>query len=146
MNLIAPIQIEYTHPAIKELQDKINFEMKGILSSCQEHYVAGLSDALGIIMNHISKELQVGNIYYVIIPKNDISNQIVKMRLYKITLKKKLYYSFTMKTDNSSCISNDLTLSNQNSINMRVFTTKEEAEAHQNIMVWRSDNKEFGRR
>ena len=90
--LIAPIQIEYTHPAIKELQDKINFEMKGIQNSCQEHYVAGLSDALGIIMNHISKELQVGNIYYVIMPKDDISNKIVKMRLYKITLKKKLYY------------------------------------------------------
>lgn len=142
---VAPIQIEYTHPAIKALQDKIALEIKGIVDENQEHYVAGLSDALGIITEYISKELTVGNIYYVIVPKDDISNKIVKMRLYKITLKKKPFYSFT-ENINSSRDTNDLTLSNQNSIEMRVFKTKEEAESHQNIMVWRSENKAFGRR
>jgi hypothetical protein len=132
-------------PAIKELQEKIKLEMAGIRDSNQEHYVAGLSDALGIIMKHLKNELIVGNTYYIVMPKDDVTNEVVKMRLYKITLKSKLYYSFTTKLT-GKYTTNDLVLSNTNSIKMRVFESEKEAENMKHVMLWRRENRELGRR
>lgn len=111
--------------------------MAGIKDDCQEHYVAGLSDALGIIKNHMKDELTVGNTYYVIMPLDSATNQIIKMRLYKITQKRKFYYSFT--NIKSNCPQNDLTLSSAKSLKLRVFDTEEEAEKNKDIMIWRSE-------
>ena len=91
----ALVQTNCINSAINELQEKIQLETAGIKDDCQEHYVAGLSDALGIIKNHMKDELTVGNTYYVIMPLDSATNQIIKMRLYKITQKRKFYYSFT---------------------------------------------------
>lgn len=111
--------------------------MAGIKDNCQEHYVAGLSDALGIIKNHMKDELTVGNTYYVIMPLDSATNQIIKMRLYKITQKRKFYYSFTNIKSNYP--QNDLTLSSAKSLKLRVFDTEEEAEKNKDIMIWRSE-------
>jgi len=127
------------NPAIKELQNKITREMAGIKDSYQEHYVAGLSDALGIIMNHLNKQLTVGSEYYVVMPEDDITNKVVKMRLYKITQKRKFYYSFTISGTQAGQPTNDLTLSNPKSLQMRVFNTEEEAEKNKGIMIWRKE-------
>lgn len=133
----ALVLIDYNNPVIVELQEKIKKEISGIKDEKQEYYVAGLSDALGIIMNYLEKQLIVGEEYYVIMPEDDVSNKVIKMRLYKITQKRKLYYSFT--ANNTIYPTNDLTLSNQNSIKMRVFKTKEEAEKNKHIMIWRKE-------
>lgn len=111
--------------------------MAGIKDDCQEHYVARLSDALGIIKNHMKDELTVGNTYYVIMPLDSATNQIIKMRLYKITQKRKFYYSFTNIKSNYP--QNDLTLSSAKSLKLRVFDTEEEAEKNKDIMIWRSE-------
>jgi len=62
----------------------------------------------------------------------------VKMRLYKITQKRKFYYSFTTDT-RLQCPTNDLTLSNEQSIKLRVYTSEEEAEKNKHIMIWRKE-------
>lgn len=131
------VLIDYNNPAIVELQEKIKSEMSGIKDEKQEYYVAGLSDALGIIMDYLEKQLMVGEEYYIVMPDDDVSNKIIKMRLYKITQKRKIYYSFT--ANNTIHPTNDLTLSNQNSIKMRVFKTEEEAEKNKHIMIWRKE-------
>ena len=97
-----------------------------------------MSDALGIIADYANKDLTVGNTYYVVMPQDEATNKVVKMRLYKITQKYKMYYNFTADISNMRN-SNDLMLSNQQSIKMRVFKTREEAEAHKDIMVWRRE-------
>ena len=131
------MQTNCINSAINELQEKIQLEMAGIKDDCQEHYVAGLSDALGIIKNHMKDELTVGNTYYVIMPLDSVTNQIIKMRLYKITQKRKFYYSFTNIKSNYP--QNDLTLSSAKSLKLRVFDTEEEAEKNKDIMIWRSE-------
>ena len=131
------MQTNCINSAINELQEKIQLEMAGIKDDCQEHYVAGLSDALGIIKNHMKDELTVGNTYYVIMPLDSATNQIIKMRLYKITQKRKFYYSFTNIKSNYP--QNDLTLSSAKSLKLRVFDTEEEAEKNKDIMIWRSE-------
>ena len=131
------MQTNCINSAINELQEKIQLEMAGIKDDCQEHYVAGLSDALGIIKNHMKDELTVGNAYYVIMPLDSATNQIIKMRLYKITQKRKFYYSFTNIKSNYP--QNDLTLSSAKSLKLRVFDTEEEAEKNKDIMIWRSE-------
>ena len=136
-DLVAQVQTNL-HPAIKELQEKINLEMAGIKDEYQEHYVAGLSDALGIITTYLKDELEVGKVYYVIMPEDETTNKVVKMRLYKITQKAKFYYSFT-SDKRLNYPSNDLTLSNPNSIKLRIFTTEEEAEKNKGIMIWRKE-------
>lgn len=133
----ALVQTNCINSAINELQEKIQLEMAGIKDGCQEHYVAGLSDALGIIKNHMKDELTVGNTYYVIMPLDSATNQIIKMRLYKITQKRKFYYSFTNIKSNYP--QNDLTLSSAKSLKLRVFDTEEEAEKNKDIMIWRSE-------
>ena len=133
----ALVQTNCINSAINELQEKIQREMAGIKDDCQEHYVAGLSDALGIIKNHMKDELTVGNTYYVIMPLDSATNQIIKMRLYKITQKRKFYYSFTNIKSNYP--QNDLTLSSAKSLKLRVFDTEEEAEKNKDIMIWRSE-------
>ena len=133
----ALVQTNCINSAINELQEKIQLEMAGIKDNCQEHYVAGLSDALGIIKNHMKDELTVGNTYYVIMPLDSATNQIIKMRLYKITQKRKFYYSFTNIKSNYP--QNDLTLSSAKSLKLRVFDTEEEAEKNKDIMIWRSE-------
>ena len=133
------MQTNCINSAINELQEKIQLEMAGIKDDCQEHYVAGLSDALGIIKNHMKDELTVGNTYYVIMPLDSATNQIIKMRLYKITQKRKFYYSFTNIKSNYP--QNDLTLSSAKSLKLRVFDTEEEAEKNKDIMIWRSELK-----
>lgn len=135
---VAQVQTNNINPAIKELQDKITLEMAGVKDNYQEHYVAGLSDALGIIMNHLNKQLTVGSEYYVVMPEDDITNKIVKMRLYKITQKRKFYYSFTTDT-RLQYPTNDLTLSNEQSIKLRVYNSEEEAEKNKHIMIWRKE-------
>lgn len=137
-DLVVPVQTNNINPAIKELQDKITLEMAGIKDDNQEHYVTGLSDALGIIMHHLNEQLTVGSEYYVVMPEDAVTNKVVKMRLYKITQKNKLYYSFTADK-RLNCPTNDLTLSNPQSIKMRVFETEEEAEKHKSIMIWRRE-------
>ena len=131
------MQTNCINSAINELQEKIQLEMAGIKDDCQEHYVAGLSDALGIIKNHMKDELTLGNTYYVIMPLDSATNQIIKMRLYKITQKRKFYYSFTNIKSNYP--QNDLTLSSAKSLKLRVFDTEEEAEKNKDIMIWRSE-------
>ena len=131
------MQTNCINSAINELQEKFQLEMAGIKDDCQEHYVAGLSDALGIIKNHMKDELTVGNTYYVIMPLDSATNQIIKMRLYKITQKRKFYYSFTNIKSNYP--QNDLTLSSAKSLKLRVFDTEEEAEKNKDIMIWRSE-------
>ena len=131
------MQTNCINSAINELQEKIQLEMAGIKDDCQEHYVAGLSDALGIIKNHMKDELTVGNTYYVIMPLDSATNQIIKMRLYKITQKRKFYYSFTNIKSNYP--QNDLTLSSAKSLKLRVFDTEEEAEKNKDIIIWRSE-------
>ena len=131
------MQTNCINSAINELQEKIQLEMAGIKDDCQEHYVAGLSDALGIIKNHMKDEVTVGNTYYVIMPLDSATNQIIKMRLYKITQKRKFYYSFTNIKSNYP--QNDLTLSSAKSLKLRVFDTEEEAEKNKDIMIWRSE-------
>lgn len=112
--------------------------MAGIENTNQEYYVAGLSDALNIITDCLNKQLMVGSEYYVIMPEDTTTNKVVKMRLYKITQKAKFYYSFTAdKRLNRP--SNDLTLSNPQSIKMRIFDTEEEAEKNKSIMIWRKE-------
>lgn len=133
----ALVQTNCINSAINELQEKIQLEMAEIKDDCQEHYVAGLSDALGIIKNHMKDELTVGNTYYVIMPLDSATNQIIKMRLYKITQKRKFYYSFTNIKSNYP--QNDLTLSSAKSLKLRVFDTEEEAEKNKDIMIWRSE-------
>lgn len=133
----ALVQTNCINSAINELQEKIQLEMAGIKDDCQEHYVAGLSDALGIIKNHMKDELTVGNTYYVIMPLDSATNQIIKMRLYKITQKRKFYYSFTNIKSNYP--QNDLTLSSAKSLKLRVFDTEEKAEKNKDIMIWRSE-------
>ena len=133
----ALVQTNCISSAINELQEKIKIEMAGIKDDCQEHYVAGLSDALGIIKNHMKDELTVGNTYYVIMPLDSATNQIIKMRLYKITQKRKFYYSFTNIKSNYP--QNDLTLSSAKSLKLRVFDTEEEAEKNKDIMIWQSE-------
>lgn len=133
----ALVQTNCINSAINELQEKIQLEMAGIKDDCQEHYVAGLSDALGIVKSHMRDELTVGNTYYVIMPLDSATNQIIKMRLYKITQKRKFYYSFTNIKSNYP--QNDLTLSSAKSLKLRVFDTEEEAEKNKDIMIWRSE-------
>ena len=126
------------HTAIKTIQDKITTESSKTLDDCHEHYLAGLSDALEIVKDCANNDLVVGNTYYVVMPQDEATNTIVKMRLYKITQKRKLYYSFT--TDSwLKNLSNDLTLSNPQSIKMRIFETEEEAEKNKDVMVWRRE-------
>jgi len=137
-DLVAQVQNNNINPAIKELQDKITLEMAGIMNENQEHYVAGLSDALGIITQHLNEQLTVGTEYYVIMPEDSTTNKIVKMRLYKITQKRKFYYSFTAD-ERLNCPTNDLTLSNLQSIKMRVHKTEKEAEKNKGIMIWRKE-------
>lgn len=121
---------------IKELEKKIEIENAGNLDKCQEHYVAGLSDALNMIISHLKDEYIVGNSYYVLMPQDDYLNTIIKMRLYKITQKNKYYYSFT-KSPNFYHPTNDLTLSNPNSLKLRVYKTKQEAEINIDNNIWR---------
>lgn len=136
-DLVARVQTNCINSAINELQEKIQLEIAGIKDDCQEHYVAGLSDALGIVKSHMKDELTVGNTYYVIMPLDSATNQIIKMRLYKITQKRKFYYSFTNIKSNYP--QNDLTLSSAKSLKLRVFDTEEEAEKNKDIMIWRSE-------
>ena len=126
------------HTAIKTIQDKITAESSKTLDDCHEHYLAGLSDALEIVKDCANNDLVVGNTYYVVMPQDEATNTIVKMRLYKITQKHKLYYSFTADS-RLKYPSNDLTLSNPQSIKMRIFETEEEAEKNKDIMIWRRE-------
>lgn len=137
MDLVVQV-LTNIHTAIKTIQDKITAESSKTLDDCHEHYLAGLSDALEIVKDCANNDLVVGNTYYVVMPQDEATNTIVKMRLYKITQKRKMFYSFTAEI-NTMRNSNDLTLSNQHSIKMRVFKTQEEAEAHKDIMVWRRE-------
>ena len=137
MDLVAQVLTNIQF-AIKAIQDKITTESVRTLDECHEHYLAGLSDALGIIADYANKDLVVGNTYYVVMPQDEATNKVVQMRLYKITQKYKMYYNFTADISNMRN-SNDLMLSNQQSIKMRVFKTREEAEAHKDIMVWRRE-------
>lgn len=138
VDLVVPVQTNIINPAIKELQDKITLEMAGIKDDNQEHYITGLSDALDIIIHNLNEQLTVGSEYYVVMPEDAVTNKVVKMRLYKITQKNKFYYSFTTAKQ-LNCLTNDLTLSNLQSIKMRVFKTEEEAEKHKSIMIWRRE-------
>lgn len=105
-----------------------------------ENYRLGMEDALNIILKHCDNGYEVGKTYYVIVKQDEISNTVVRMCLYKICEFDKIYYYFCKPTIIGKK-SADLVLSNQKSLQMRVFKTQEEAEAKLDIMVWRSDIK-----
>lgn len=87
MDLVAQVLTNIQF-AINEIQDKITTESIKTLDECHKHYLAGLSDALGIISYYANKDLTVGNTYYAVMPQDEATNKVVKMRLYKITQKK----------------------------------------------------------
>jgi len=122
--------------AIEEIERKITLEKKCDKDSKCEYYLAGLADALEIIKKY-ENEYIVGNCYYVIMPPShyETDNKVLKMQLYKITGKNnRKYYCFSTYI-NSKYPGNDLTLSSQGSLKLRVYKTKEEAEKNKDSIT-----------
>lgn len=118
---------------IEELSRKISLETHSNMTSEQEYYVSGLSDALEIVKKYQSQYV-VGKIYYVIVFDKTDKAEIKKMRLYKINQKSKTAYCFTYDNDKDSKFPNcDLVLYNINSMKIRVHNTFEEAEKYKSI-------------
>lgn len=107
------------------------------MTSEQEHYIAGLSDALDIVKAHIEDNYIIGNTYFVLMPDGKHNNKVVEMRLYKINKKKRCCYCFTSQLKDTHCPNPDLVLSNETSLKLRVYKTKEEAEKNKDNKLWR---------
>ena len=125
--------------AIKEIEHVIT--APSLKHDYDENYRLGMEEALNIILKHCDNGYEVGKTYYVVMPKDDISNTVVKMCLYKICEFTKVYYYFCKLPIEGKYKSTDLVLSNTKSLEMRVFNTREEAEAKVDIMVWRSEHR-----
>lgn len=103
----------------------------------QEHYIAGLSDALDIVKANIENSYVIGNTYFVLMPDGKYNTKVVEMRLYKINKKKRCCYCFTERLNNFNYPNPDLVLSSETSLKLRVYKTKEEAERNKNNNFWR---------
>ena len=103
----------------------------------QSAYIAGLSDALDIVLKYSDDDYTIGKRYFVLMPDGKHHAKIEEMRLYRITHKKRDCYCFTRLLGNATnCESPSLVLSSKSSLLLRVYKTKEEAE--QNIdRLWR---------
>lgn len=122
---------------IEALNQKITLETSFDMTSEQEHYIAGLSDALDIVKAHIEDNYIIGNTYFVLMPDGKYNTKVVEMRLYKINKKKRCYYCFTKQLKNLNYPNPDLVLSSETSLKLRVYKTKEEAERNKNNNFWR---------
>lgn len=122
---------------IEELNQKITLETSPNMTSEQEYYVAGLSDALDIIKSYIENSYIIGNTYFVLMPDGKHNNKVVEMRLYKINRKKRCCYCFTAQLKDTNCPNPDLVLSNETNLKLRVYKTKEEAEKNKDNKLWR---------
>lgn len=103
----------------------------------QEHYVAGLSDALNIIKTNIEDDYIIGNTYFILMPDGKHNTKVVEMRLYKINRQKRCCYCFTKQLDSFHYPNPDLVLSSEASLKLRVYKTKEEAERNKDNNLWR---------
>lgn len=122
---------------IEALNQKITLETSLNMTSEQEHYIAGLSDALDIIKAHIEDDYIIGNTYFVLMPDGKYNTKVVEMRLYKINKKKRCCYCFTKELKEYNYTTPDLVLSSKTSLKLRVYKTKEEAEKNKNNNFWR---------
>lgn len=122
---------------IEALNQKIILETSLNMSPEQEHYVAGLSDALDIIKANIEDGYIIGNTYFVLMPDGNYNNKVVEMRLYKINRQKRCCYCFTKELNVSHYPNPDLVLSSEASLKLRVYKSKEEAEKNRDNKLWR---------
>lgn len=122
---------------IEALNQKITLETSLNMTSEQEHYIAGLSDALDIVKTHIEDGYIIGNTYFVLMPDGKYNTKVVEMRLYKINKKKRCCYCFTEQLKNFNYPNPDLVLSSETSLKLRVYKTKEEADINKNNNLWR---------
>lgn len=79
---------------IEALNQKITLETSLNMTSEQEHYIAGLSDALDIVKANIEDSYVIGNTYFVLMPDGKYNTKVVEMRLYKINKKETLLLLF----------------------------------------------------
>lgn len=122
---------------IEALNQKITLETSINMTTEQEHYIAGLSDALDIVKANIENSYVIGNTYFVLMPDGKYNTKVVEMRLYKINKKKRCCYCFTERLNNFNYPNPDLVLSSETSLKLRVYKTKEEAERNKNSNFWR---------
>lgn len=122
---------------IEALNQKITLETSLNMTSEQEHYIAGLSDALDIVKAHIKDDYIIGNTYFVLMPDGKYNTKVVEMRLYKINKKKRCCYCFTKELKEYNYTTPDLVLSSETSLKLRVYKTKEEADINKNNNLWR---------
>lgn len=122
---------------IEALNQKITLETSINMTTEQEHYIAGLSDALDIVKANIENSYVIGNTYFVLMPDGKYNTKVVEMRLYKINKKKRCCYCFTERLNNFNYPNPDLVLSSETSLKLRVYKTKEEAERNKNNNFWR---------
>lgn len=137
--LVVQVRIDVQN-AIKEIEDIAIRANKD--TSYENGYIDGLLEAVEIIKKNCGYDYEIGKSYYVVMPNDDISNEVIKMRLYKITQTTKTFYCFTTSQDYRRNTA-DLVLSNITSMRLRVFTDIESAEKVKNSMIWRSDIKNF---
>lgn len=120
---------------IDAINAKITVETSLNMTTEQEYYIAGLSDALEIVKEHMEQDYAIGKTYYVIMPDDFNDVKIEQMRLYRINKKKKLAYCFTRYlTGNVSAP--DLVLYSKGSLKLRVHETKEEAEKYKSMALY----------
>lgn len=82
---------------VEKLNRMINTESAVTMTTEQEYYVSGLSDALQVVEDFIKSQLIIGRKYYVIVKsKTNPTGYVVKeMQLYRINYKEKVSYCFT---------------------------------------------------
>lgn len=111
----------------EKLNRMINVESAATMTAEQEHYVAGLSDALRVVEDYADEQLVIGHKYYVIMKnKVQIPKYIVKeMQLYRINYnKQKVSYCFTDDFDNPTP---SLVLYSEIGLKKRVFRKYDDA-------------------
>lgn len=119
----------------EELNKLITLQITSDMTADQQAYVAGLSDALDIVLQYSDEDFVIGKRYFVLMPDGKHHAKIEEMRLYKITSRKRLCYCFSTDLE-SNCPRPSLVLSSKSNLILRVYKTKEEAE--KNIdSLWR---------
>lgn len=125
---------------IEKFEEELSTETTANMTSEQSYYLVGISDGLEIVKSCMD-DYNVGQNYFVLMPDGEDSEQIIEMRLYKITHKvDKTFYSFSTDLNaNNKSPQRSLTLSNDISLQLRVYHTLEEAQQYANNL-WRFYN------
>lgn len=122
---------------IEELNKQITINSSLDMTDEQSSYVAGLSDALDIVLKYSEEEFTLNKRYFVLMPDGYHHAKIEEMKLYKITSRKRECYCFTRKLNDPFCnVTPDLVLSSKDSLLLRVYKTREDAEKNIDCL-WR---------